>query len=270
MVVSATKGPLADPRVRQAVSYALDRKGIINTVWTRAPATSRTRWGSGTWGYRPDVFQQAYDALPALDQDIAKAAGPNKQAGVAGQTITIGTPPGSPASTPRRWRFKAAAEAVGLKVDAAEREPVELHQLLHRPEGLGLGRRVRHTNYGDYADPAALLQDDRAQGRLAELQRLGEPDVTAALNARAARPTPTKRAQDVIAAQKIITDQLAGCRSSRPTTSCHEQEHHRRAGDVPVHVRAVGRLPRRRATDRTTGLRRYACCRSSPGGWRCS
>ena len=37
MVISATKGPLADAKVRQArVVWPLDRKGLINTVYKGA------------------------------------------------------------------------------------------------------------------------------------------------------------------------------------------------------------------------------------------
>ncbi|MEI8320344.1 MAG: ABC transporter substrate-binding protein, partial [Planctomycetia bacterium] len=95
MVISATKGPLANPLVRQAVSYALDRKGVIATVFKGAATMPHALMASGTWGYSPDVFGAAYDALPALDQDMTKAMDLIQQAGAAGQTIIFNSGTGT-------------------------------------------------------------------------------------------------------------------------------------------------------------------------------
>ena len=51
MVVSATKGPLADVAGRQALSEAIDRQGIIDTVYQGAGSIPHAAAASGTWGY---------------------------------------------------------------------------------------------------------------------------------------------------------------------------------------------------------------------------
>ncbi len=53
LVISATKGPLANPSVRQAISDAVDRTGLINTVYQGAGTVPHALAASGTWGYAP-------------------------------------------------------------------------------------------------------------------------------------------------------------------------------------------------------------------------
>ncbi|HSN11071.1 MAG TPA: ABC transporter substrate-binding protein [Propionibacteriaceae bacterium] len=207
MAISATKGPLANPTVRQAVSYALDRKGIINTVWKGAGNIPHALMASGTWGTVPDVFQQGYDALPALDQDMTKAQDLIKQAGVAGQTITIGTSSGLPALNSEALAFKTAAEAVGLKVTLQNVSPSNYINYFIDPKAWGSVDAFATTNYGDYADPSGLYKTMALKGGSQNFSSWENADVTTALDAARSEADPTKRAQDVIAAQKIITDQ---------------------------------------------------------------
>ncbi len=59
--------------------------------------------------------------------------------------------------------------------EAEERQPVELHQLLHRPEVLRLGRHVLDPELRRLRRPGRPLQQLRDAGRFAELQRLRQP-----------------------------------------------------------------------------------------------
>ena len=90
-IVSATSGPLANVKVRQALSLALDRQAIISNVYQGAALMPRWLANPGTFGYGKAVFDAAYNKSPVLTQDLAKAAKLAKAAGVTGQTITIGT-----------------------------------------------------------------------------------------------------------------------------------------------------------------------------------
>ena len=75
MVVSATKGPLANVAGRQALSEAIDRQGIIDTVYQGAGSIPHAAAASGTWGYAKSDFQTAYDALPPMTQDRRQGQG---------------------------------------------------------------------------------------------------------------------------------------------------------------------------------------------------
>ena len=207
MVISATKGPLANPTVRQAISYALDRKGIINTTYHGAGNTPHALQASGTWGTAVSTFSAAYDALPAMDQNLDKAKQLVTQAGVAGQNITIGTSSGLPALNAEALAFKAAAELIGLKVTLQNVSPSNYINYFIDPKAWGSVDAFATTNYGDYADPAGLYKSMSAKGGSQNFSGWENPDATAALDAARGEADETKRAQDVISAQKIITDQ---------------------------------------------------------------
>ena len=218
MVVSATKGPLADPRVRQAISYALDRKGIINALWKGAALLPHALEAQGTWGYAQDTFKAGYDALPALEPDLAKAKDLIKQAGVAGQTIRIGTSSGSNAINAEALAYKAAAEQLGLKVTFDDVSASNFINFFIDPKAWGAVDAFPTTNYGDYADPAALYRTLALPGGSQDFSNWSDPAVTTALEAARSESDPTKRAQDVVDAQKIITDQMVWIPTAAPNS----------------------------------------------------
>jgi peptide/nickel transport system substrate-binding protein len=208
MVISATKGPLADPKVRQAVSYALDRKGLVNTVFRGAGHIPHALQADGTWGTAVDTFKTAYNALPELNQDLAKAQEMAKSLNIAGQTVTIGASSGIPALNTEALAFKAACEAIGLKVVIQNVSPSNYINYFIDPKAWGSVDAFATSNYGDYADPASLYKSMAAKGGSQNFSNWVNPDVESSLNAARGEKDDTKRAQDVIAAQKIITDQL--------------------------------------------------------------
>ncbi len=216
MVVSATKGPLADPRVRQAISYALDRKGIISTLWKGAALIPHALEAQGTWGYSQDVFKAGYDALPALEPDLTKAQDLVKQANVAGQTITIGTSSGSNAINAEALAYKAAAEKLGLKVEFNDVSPDNFINFFIDPKAWQSVDAFPTTNYGDYADPAALYRTLALPGGSQDFSNYEDPAVTAALNSARSEADPAKRAQFVVDAQKIITEQMVWIPTASP------------------------------------------------------
>ncbi len=207
LVISATKGPLANPAVRQAISNAVDRTGLINTVYQGAGTIPHALAASGTWGYAPDVFAKAYAALPPLTQDLAAAKQLAQQAGVAGQTITIGTSSGVPVLNTEALAVKSAAEAIGLKVTLKNVSPSNYINFFIDPKAWGSVDAFPTTNYGDYGDPAALYRTLAQPGGSQNFNNWTNPDVTKDLDAARGEPDPAKRAADVVAAQQIITQQ---------------------------------------------------------------
>jgi len=89
-IVDNLKGPLGNVKVRQALSYALDRQGIIDSVYKGAALMPRWQSNPGTFGYGVSVFNSAYDSSPVMNQDLTKAKQLMQEANATGQTITIG------------------------------------------------------------------------------------------------------------------------------------------------------------------------------------
>ena len=126
---------------------------------------------------------------------------------MAGQNITIGTSSGLPALNAEALAFKAAAELIGLKVTLQNVSPSNYINYFIDPKAWGSVDAFATTNYGDYADPAGLYKSMSAKGGSQNFSGWENPDATAALDAARGEADETKRAQDVISAQKIITDQ---------------------------------------------------------------
>jgi len=218
MVVSATKGPLADARVRQAISYALDRTGIINSLWHGAALIPHALEAQGTWGSAPDAFKTGYDALPALTPDLTKAKALIAQAGVAGQTIRIGTSSGTASINAEALAYKAAAELLGLKVTFDDVSPSNFINFFIDPAASSSVDAFPTTNYGDYADPSALYKTMALKGGSQDFSGWTDPAVTTALDAARSEADASKRAQDVVDAQKIITDQMVWIPTASPNS----------------------------------------------------
>lgn len=63
--INNQKTPLDDPRVRQALSYAVDYQGIIDYVLQGNGVQMRGPVPQGMWGHKPDLFQHSKDAAKA-------------------------------------------------------------------------------------------------------------------------------------------------------------------------------------------------------------
>ena len=113
-IVSNLKGPLGDVRVRQALSLALDRKGLIDAIYKGVPSC---RGGSPTAapsGTARASSRRRTTLQPDMTQDLAKAKQLVLDAGATGKTITIGMSselgwesPSNPAPCRRRPRRSA-------------------------------------------------------------------------------------------------------------------------------------------------------------------
>src|SRR4051812_16250398 len=115
-IVSSRTGVLGDVRVRQALSLALDRNGILNSVYKGAALIPRWISNPGTFGYGQSVFNAAYNSAPPLKQDVAAAKKLVEAAGATGKTFTIGTSSQLSDISAVAGAYQAAAQAIGLKV----------------------------------------------------------------------------------------------------------------------------------------------------------
>ena len=149
----ATTGPMADPKVRQAFSLAVDRPGLAKVVFQDSAEPAKTLTGPAYFTYGKSVFQSAYDALPPINADLAKAQQLLKDAGSPTQPITIGIQGSSAVHEQTGALLKAAGEALGLTVNIKS-IPVEQYGALYYDpkarEGLDA---FLSTWYGNVPDP---------------------------------------------------------------------------------------------------------------------
>jgi peptide/nickel transport system substrate-binding protein len=91
---NTSRKPWNDVRVRQAFAYALDRPGIISSVYNGLGVNTKSPVPPILWTYSHDAFVKAYTALPSYTNDLDKATSLIQAAGAKGTkaTLLISTP----------------------------------------------------------------------------------------------------------------------------------------------------------------------------------
>ena len=154
------------------------------------------RWLSnpGTFGYGKPVFIKAYDSSPVLAQNIAEARKLVKQAGATGKTLTIGTTSQLAVYAGDTGAWQAAAQAIGLKVVLKSVPAQNYINFFTDPKARAGIDGLPAVTYGDYADPAALLNQIVLPGGVLNLDGFNDPAITAALEQARSTASPAKRA----------------------------------------------------------------------------
>ncbi|TGE39142.1 ABC transporter substrate-binding protein [Desulfosporosinus fructosivorans] len=81
MYLNTQKPALNNPKVRQAISYAVDYQGIISSVWQGNATQMRGPIPQGLWGNQPDLFQYT--------KNVEKAKSLLQEAGVKDLTLNF-------------------------------------------------------------------------------------------------------------------------------------------------------------------------------------
>jgi peptide/nickel transport system substrate-binding protein len=217
-IVSAVSGPLANVKVRQALSLALDRKALVSDVYQGAALMPRWLANPGTFGYGAGVFDAAYNKSLVLTQNLAKARQLIRAAGVAGQTITIGTSSQIANIATETGAYQQAAEAIGLKVvlkSVSAQNFINFFTSAQARQGVDGFVTV---NYGDYADPAALLATIVLPDGSQNYDHFNNPQLTALLEQARGTADPDKRAALVAKAEQMAASLLPWIPNVQPTS----------------------------------------------------
>ncbi len=217
-IVSSFDGALGDVRVRQALSLALDRQGIIDTIYKGAALMPKALSPPGTWGYGREVFQSAWDALPDMTPNIEQAKQLIQAAGAAGKTITLGMSSELNNLAVEAGAYQAAGEAIGLKVKLKSVSAANYINFFIDAKARSGIDGFFTTNYGDYADPAALLGTLVLPTGSQNYSGYSNPQVTKLMNEARATADDNERAQKVADAQAIIMQDLPWIPNALPNS----------------------------------------------------
>ncbi|WP_330334243.1 ABC transporter substrate-binding protein [Streptomyces sp. NBC_00536] len=201
-VVANLKGPLGDPRVRQALLMAIDRKGIVKAGAGGVGEVADSLVTDNLWAGAPAATRDALlKDLPKYPYDPAKAKALAAEAGVNGQKVVIATSPLDSQTTIITQAVAQAATAIGLKpqidslssekyttlfTDPAAREGIDLfltfwYTSITDPLDMYASLQTgAFSNYGGWSNPAFDKAVDRAVGAY-------DPAEHAAANAEAQR-----------------------------------------------------------------------------------
>ena len=216
-IVSAASGPLANVKVRQALSMALDRQAIISDVYDGAALMPRWLANPGTFGYGKSAFNAAYDSSPVLSQDLAAAKKLAKEAGATGQTITIGTSSEIASISAETGAYQQAAEAIGLKVVLKSVSAADFINFFTSAQARQGVDGFLTVNYGDYADPAALLATVALPGGDQNYDKFSNPQLTALMSQARSTADPDQRAALVAKAEELAAKLLPWIPNVQPT-----------------------------------------------------
>ena len=217
-IVTNPKGVIGNVNVRRALSLGLNRQAIIDSVYQGAALMPRWESNPGTFGYGKSVFTKDYDSSPVLTQNIAEGRKLVRQAGDTGKTITIGTTSQPAVFAEDAAAYQAAAEAIGLKVVLKSAPPQTYIFFLASPKSRASIDGMPLVNYGDDANPAALLSEIVLPGAVSNYTNFNDPKVTAALEQARSTANPDKRAALVAEAEELATQQLPWIPTVQPDT----------------------------------------------------
>lgn len=213
--LNVTRAPFNDVRVRQALSYAIDKEGVLRSTWGGAGSLCKSPVTPSMWSAETAAYKSAYNALPDFALNLDKAKSLIKQAGAHGASSTLLV--STPHENDEGIIVQAAAKSIGLNIKL---QNIPYDQLLskiankaHDYDGFLLEWS------SDYPDPGGTLFQCFVDGHLTDYTHYSDPSVNSALAKSATESNPTKRAKEMIAAQKKVVEDQTWIILFSPTTN---------------------------------------------------
>ena len=215
-IVSSLKGVLGDVRVREALSLALNRQAVISAVYKGAALQPRWLANPGVFGYGKAVFVKAYDSSPVLSQNMAEAKKLVKEAGATGKTFTIGTSQQISNIATETGAYQQAANAIGLKTVLRNVSAQNYINFFIDPKARAGVDGFLTENYGDYADPAALLSTVAIPGASQNYDNFHDQKIISWLDQARSTANPGARAALVAKAEERAAKLLPWIPDAQP------------------------------------------------------
>ena len=218
-IVSNFDGALADVRVRQALSMAIDRQGLVTALYKGAAYPARALASPGTWGYSADTFTAAWNALPDTSQpDLEGAKALVKEAGAEGATIRLGMSSELGAIQTQANEFQRAIESIGMKAELVSVSAANYINFFIDPAARKGVDGFFTVNYSNTADPLSLYVSMIGPDGSQAFNGYADPKAVALLASARAEADETKRAELVAELQTMITEQVLWVPILSPTT----------------------------------------------------
>lgn len=151
LLLDTQAGPLQDPRVRQAINYAIDRERINATIRKGRFQTARGILPRGMPGYNFTMTGYPYDAERAL-RLLAEAGYPG---GKGLRPLELWSSSTSETARAEHAAIKRALEQIGLTVHVRTASSWSAYK--HDVIGKRPGGMYRYAWYADFAEPSNFL-----------------------------------------------------------------------------------------------------------------
>lgn len=162
------RGGLADPRLRRALSLALDREGVNRAAFAGLGQPWKEPVGSGAWGYEKATFQAAYDSLtgsPAKpsDADLAEARKLVAEAGA--KPIVVASDSSSIRNTLANALVDAAGK-IGLPASITQLPTVQYGDFYDNPDLRGKADVFMDDYFVSKSDPVGFYKNGASSSKV--------------------------------------------------------------------------------------------------------
>jgi peptide/nickel transport system substrate-binding protein len=199
------KPPFDDQRVRQAISYALDKPGILENAYGGEGLVWNSPILKQNWNFDASTFAAAYAALPTFDQNLAKARRLIKEAGASGKGGTLlvsGTE-----ENEIGLAVQQAAKEIGINFSIDQVPGATQDNLLNTTGARTYSAFVYNWGY-DISDPAEALDlSFLSTSTVGNYSQYRSKQMDALLNKQVSLPNGSERAQLLVEIQRILTEQ---------------------------------------------------------------
>ncbi|SMG19192.1 ABC transporter substrate-binding protein [Agreia pratensis] len=159
MSVANLKGSLADVKTRAALKAVIDYDGIASSIYRGTAEPIRAIVPPSAWGYSKDIYQKAYDALPAPTQNLDEAKKLLSESSYDGSEIVLAYAASSEEDTKIAAVVADNAKGIGLKVTLKPMQPAEYSGIFSDDPAARAGIDVfLTTGYLDFPEPAAYYE----------------------------------------------------------------------------------------------------------------
>jgi peptide/nickel transport system substrate-binding protein len=206
ILMTRTTGVLANVKVRQALSDALDRSAIAQKIFLGAADPLYRVSGPGMWGYARSTFAADYAKLPT-SPDLAKAKQLVTESGVTG-SATFAYPAGDPQSEQLATVLQQTASSIGIDLKIQALPAQQYGSLFSDPSMRSKYDAILTKNYVEHPDPVAMDRLYGGTGGGTNFSGYSNSVVDKALLAATQASDPTTRANDVLTAEHQLDQDL--------------------------------------------------------------
>lgn len=221
IVGNVQEGPLADPRMRQAISALIDREAIASKVYSGAADPLYTLATPGSITYEQDAWNAANEAA-ATGADPERAKQLVSEAGQTGKTLTLALPAGDSLATITAKAIQTDAAKAGITLELKPMEASQYAVIFLDPasrEGIDLFFTIYAPTV---RDPVQNYFETIVTGQVNNFNGYSNPEVDALIGEAKVSTDPAVRAEKALAAQQIYLADLPYIPISAPRVTVWE------------------------------------------------
>jgi peptide/nickel transport system substrate-binding protein len=164
MTINTDSGPLADPKIREALQLAIDYQGIQEGIFAGASDELRTFTPKSAWGYSKQTFEGAWEEIGPSVTDLDEAASLVSEVGGTERPITLAYFASLPEDAQVATSIQSAAAEIGLDIELIAQttsENIAMYFDAAAREGIDM---MIWAGYLDMPEPAAYYQYYTTEG----------------------------------------------------------------------------------------------------------